>query len=138
MGYTLSSGKSPDYQSAVKIGSRAALEAAFVSAVGCVGLFFLGLGADLRDGAFYGIAWAFTATTISTIALAFAHGKSAKMFWTAFGFGVLTRVGVLGGLMRWCWTHAGVEAGSLLGAYVLALAALTLIEFRHLVRFKNR
>ena len=85
-------------------------------------------GAELWAG--LGSAW--LAGSASVFALAWGRSRSPAWFWRAFGFGAALRAGVLVALVAAAWQWPWARAAVLLGAYGFGLAALMLLEFRHL------
>lgn len=127
----------------VSTGARAALEAATIAAAACAALWLAPLDRADAAGAAQGVLWAWAASSVGALALSWAlslkgKGRPAmRAFWAAFGAGILVRFAVLGGMMVYVWRHPEAPAMALLGAYVLAVAVLLLVEARHLVKGVN-
>lgn len=115
----------------IAVGLRAGIEG--ILAAGAAGA-AVALVLPQRELIVVGVACAWAGCTIGTFGLAYGQCKSPAAFWRAFGLGMALRVGLLVVLAAKAWSRPVADAAALLGAYVVGLTAIMLLEFRHLVR----
>ena len=86
-----------------------------------------------RSGINVGVGVSWVATSISIAWLLWARGRGMKLFWWAFGGGMVLRASGLAILALWGWRHKDVSLEALLLSYVFSLLGMLLcLEFRHL------
>lgn len=86
-----------------------------------------------RRSLLIGTAAAWAASSVSVAWLLWARGREMRIFWWAFGGGMVLRAGVLAALAVWGYGRESVSFEALLLSYVFALLALLMtLEMRHL------
>ena len=122
-----------DAQSCRKAALKSAIEGAALSAIiaGFLAFFLDGKSAKL---AMLGLAAAWAVSSAGVTMLIFADPGTFSTFLRAYGAGVAMRAGVLIVLMAAVYGKAWAVQAPLLGAYVLGVLTLLLIEIRHLKR----
>jgi hypothetical protein len=80
------------------------------------------------------LAWAWLASTASLAGLLAAQPVSIRAFWLAFWGGLGVRIGLLAGLMVFCWQGRAACVPALLGGYGFGVALLLPWEYRQVPR----
>ncbi len=125
------------FQSA-RAAAKGAAEGLVVSAVAGAGAAALWRGPGEAAGIWTGVGAAWAASSLSVWALLWGKAVGPKAFWRAFGGGVALRAAVLGGLMFLSREGGALSAPATLLAYVLAVLALLILEYRHIGISSNK
>ena len=112
--------------------AKGAAEGLVVSAAAGAGDAALLRGPGEAAGIWTGVGAAWAASSLSVWALLWGKGEGPKAFWRAFGVGVALRAAVLGALMLLSREGGELSAPATLLAYVLAVLALLILEYRHI------